>query len=113
MYICAQSMKDAHAPSTSPATLYKTYLLDTWTFILQYLLNNFHSLLFFCRHYIHLFYVGSITQAIYYFGKEYTYISIHHLTPLQNAWSFLIRSCLIVACVRRHIPDLDQYFWFT
>ena len=24
MYICVQSMKDAHAPSTSPATLYKT-----------------------------------------------------------------------------------------
>ena len=51
---CVQSMKDALAPSTSPATLYKTqntYLLITCTFILQHLLNhllnNFHSLLFF------------------------------------------------------------------
>ena len=55
MYICVQSMKDAHAPSTSPATLYKTqntfirYLhiyLSSLQHLLNNLLNNFQSLLF-------------------------------------------------------------------
>ena len=54
MHICVQSMKDAHAPSTSTATLYKkqsTFIryLDIYLSSLQHLLNHFHSLLFFCQ----------------------------------------------------------------